>query len=268
MGAAVRLVFLRPDHGRLRSLGGWVLATVLGVSMAPASIQMVLLDGENADGPRSKRTGSMSPPPRRERSRSGDRRHPGHPRGRGRRAPGTLVDRGSWTDRHEAAVLRDALAARQINNVMLVPALRAHRGAVRGARHRDDSTRGNLRRLRRRRPPGEHPTPSPTTRTSRTLGRRWPGSMNRNRPRAGCSWSAPVPTSPRCGRRPGRGCQSLDLRHRGPFRPPMRTNPAAGPPADRQGRHQHDVVDPAGGRSRWRSASAPRLPCNPLPAST
>ncbi len=167
--------------------------------------------------------------PRRERSRSGDRRHPGHPRGRGRRALGTLVDRGSWTDRHEAGVLRDALAARQINNVMLVPALRAHRGAVRGARHRDDSTRGNLRRLRRRRPPGEHPTPSPTTRTSRTLGRRWPGSTNRNRPRAGCSWSAPVPTSPRCGRRPGRGCQSLDLRHRGPFRPPDADQPRRRP---------------------------------------
>ena len=40
-----------PDHGLAgNTFGGVVLDIVLGVSMAPASIQMVVLEGENADG--------------------------------------------------------------------------------------------------------------------------------------------------------------------------------------------------------------------------
>jgi hypothetical protein len=106
-----------------------VLNIVLGVSMAPASIQLVLLEGENADGATVEEdefdvtAGADSPAA-----------------GMSDQVLAAILgtcegaaDAGlklsaigvSWTDQFEAAALRDALAAHRLENVMLVSAFLA-----------------------------------------------------------------------------------------------------------------------------------------------
>ncbi len=104
--------------------------TVLGVSMAPAAIQMVLLEGENADGPTIEEDEFDVI------DAAGAAAAAGAPDQVIAAILGTregAADAGlevaaigvSCTDQHEAAVLRDALAAHRIDNVMLVSAFLA-----------------------------------------------------------------------------------------------------------------------------------------------
>jgi uncharacterized membrane protein YgcG len=102
---------------------------VLGVSMAPTTVRMVLVEGENADGatvdedgfdvPADEESAATSAPQRvisailgtRESAAEGDYH---------------VVATGvTWTDPVEAAALRDALAAYKVENVMLVSAFLA-----------------------------------------------------------------------------------------------------------------------------------------------
>jgi len=102
---------------------------VLGVSMAPTTVRLVLVEGENADGATVDEDGfevaaaedwpSFGAPERviaailgtRESAAEGDYR---------------LASTGvTWTDPVEAAILRDALAAHKVENVMLVSAFLA-----------------------------------------------------------------------------------------------------------------------------------------------
>ncbi|WP_425461834.1 DUF7159 family protein, partial [Mycobacterium helveticum] len=91
--------------------------------MAPASIQMVLLEGENADGPTIDEdefgVAAAGAPDRVIAAILGTREGAAD-------AGLELSSIGvSWTDQHEAAALRDALAAHRIDNVMLVSAFLA-----------------------------------------------------------------------------------------------------------------------------------------------
>ncbi|EID15099.1 hypothetical protein MXEN_07406 [Mycobacterium xenopi RIVM700367] len=102
---------------------------VLGVSMAPTTVRLVLIEGENADGATVDEDGfevvaaedspTSGAPERviaailgtRESAAEGDYR---------------LASTGvTWTDPVEAAILRDALAAHKVENVMLVSAFLA-----------------------------------------------------------------------------------------------------------------------------------------------
>ncbi|WP_420891236.1 DUF7159 family protein [Mycobacterium riyadhense] len=109
-----------------KTLGG-VLDVVLGVSMAPSSVRMALIEGEHGDGAIIEEDSFQV--------------------GRGRAAAGAsdqviaailgtregAADAGlrvssigvTWTDQLQATVLRDALAAYKIENVMLVSAFLA-----------------------------------------------------------------------------------------------------------------------------------------------
>src|SRR6516225_7314740 len=102
---------------------------VLGMSLAPASIQMVVLEGENADGATVEEdefdvTASDDPA-----TATGPDQVIAAILGTREGA----VDAGlelsaigvTWTDQLEAAALRDALAAHKIENVMLVSAFLA-----------------------------------------------------------------------------------------------------------------------------------------------
>ena len=119
-----------PDH-RLESniFGGFALDIVLGVSMAPASIQMVVLEGENADGATVEEDEFDV-------TATGDSATATAPDQVIAAILGTregAADAGlelsavgvTWTDKVEAAVLRDALVAHKIENVMLVSAFLA-----------------------------------------------------------------------------------------------------------------------------------------------
>ncbi|MBV8786075.1 MAG: hypothetical protein JOZ00_05235 [Mycobacterium sp.] len=95
---------------------------VLGVSMAPASVQMVLLQGENADGAtvdESEFTTADDAP-----TVSASDRVIAAIMGTREDAASAGLELGSigvaCTDQLEAAAIRDALAARKIENVMLV----------------------------------------------------------------------------------------------------------------------------------------------------
>ncbi|WP_432760648.1 DUF7159 family protein, partial [Mycobacterium colombiense] len=110
-------------------LEGFVLDIVLGVSMAPSSIQMVVLEGEYADGATVEEdtfdvtdvddAATTTGPDQVISAILGTREG--------------AVDAGlelssigvTWTDQLEAAALRDALAAHRIDNVMLVSAFLA-----------------------------------------------------------------------------------------------------------------------------------------------
>ncbi len=105
------------------------METVLGVSMAPAAIQMVLLEGENADGATIEEDEVDVAP-------ATDAATAGAPDqviaailGTREGAADAGLDLAAigvcWTDQHEAAALRDALAAHRIDNVMLVSAFLA-----------------------------------------------------------------------------------------------------------------------------------------------
>src|ERR1700752_3293826 len=108
------------------SLEGVVLDIVLGVSMAPASIQMVVLEGENADGPTveeddfdviaTDHSATVTAPDQVLAAILGTREGAADA-GLELSAIGV-----TWTDQVEAAALRDALAAHKIENVMLVSA--------------------------------------------------------------------------------------------------------------------------------------------------
>ena len=102
---------------------------VLGVSMAPASIQMVVLEGENADGATVEEddfdvtaaddAATASAPDQVVAAILGTREGAADA-GLALSAIGV-----TWTDQLEAAALRDALAAHKIENVMLVSAFLA-----------------------------------------------------------------------------------------------------------------------------------------------
>ncbi len=102
---------------------------VLGVSMAPASIQMVVLEGENADGATveeddfdvtaTNHAATASAPDQVVAAILGTREGAADA-GLELSAIGV-----TWTDQLEAAALRDALAAHKIENVMLVSAFLA-----------------------------------------------------------------------------------------------------------------------------------------------
>jgi hypothetical protein len=106
-----------------------VLDIVLGVSMAPASVQMILVEGENADGALVEEdefdvtaaddSEPTSAPDRVISAILGTREGAAD-------AGLQLSSIGvTWTDQDEAAVLRDALAAYKLENVMLVSAFLA-----------------------------------------------------------------------------------------------------------------------------------------------
>jgi hypothetical protein len=105
------------------------LDIVLGVSMAPSSIQMVLLEGENAEGATveedefvitaADESDSASVPDRVISAILGTREGAAEA---GLRLSAIGV---TWTDQAEAAVLRDALAVYKLENVMLVSAFLA-----------------------------------------------------------------------------------------------------------------------------------------------
>ena len=122
--------FLRLAMVRLAMpLEGFVLDIVLGVSMAPASIQMVVLEGEYADGATveedvfdvaaNDEAATASAPDQVLAAILGTRE--------GAAEAGLEVSSigVTWTDQFEAAALRDALAAHRIENVMLVSAFLA-----------------------------------------------------------------------------------------------------------------------------------------------
>ncbi len=106
---------------------GTVVGIVLGVSMTPTKVRMVLVEGENADGAIIDEdefdvTGQSSPadaPARVLSAILGTRQ--GADEG-GYRLLSTGV---TWTDHVEAAILRDALVAHKLQNVMLVSAFMA-----------------------------------------------------------------------------------------------------------------------------------------------
>ncbi len=110
-------------------LEGFVLDIVLGVSMAPSSIQMVVLEGENADGATVEEdvfdvadvddAATATGPDQVLSAILGTREGAGD-------AGLELSSIGvTWTDQLEAVALRDALAAHRIDNVMLVSAFLA-----------------------------------------------------------------------------------------------------------------------------------------------
>src|ERR1700758_2864340 len=115
--------------GEQHLLEGVVLDIVLGVSMAPASIQMVVLEGENADGPTVEEedfdviatddSATVTAPDQVLAAILGTREGAADA-GLELSAIGV-----TWTDQVEAAALRDALAAHKIENVMLVSAFLA-----------------------------------------------------------------------------------------------------------------------------------------------
>ncbi|WP_169733649.1 DUF7159 family protein [Mycobacterium genavense] len=114
---------------RPRGWEAWAMDIVLGVSIAPASVQMVMLQGENADGPTIDEnefpiTGADDSPT----VSASDRVITAIMCTR-EDAAGAGLELDSigvaCTDQLEAAVLRDALAAHTIENVMLVSAFLA-----------------------------------------------------------------------------------------------------------------------------------------------
>ena len=98
--------------------------TVLGVSMAPTTVRIVLVEGENADGStvdednfavaESEDPATLSAPDQVVAAILGTREGAGEA-GYELRSTGV-----TWTDQRAAAELRDALAARKVENVMLV----------------------------------------------------------------------------------------------------------------------------------------------------
>lgn len=103
---------------------GGIVDTVLGVSMAPTTVRIVLVEGENADGltleedniavAGDQDPGTFSAPDQVVAAILGTREGAGEA-GYELRSTGV-----TWTDQRAAAELRDALAARKVENVMLV----------------------------------------------------------------------------------------------------------------------------------------------------
>jgi hypothetical protein len=105
------------------------LDIVLGVSMAPASIQMVLLEGENADGATVEEDEFDVTAAADSATTSASDRVIAAILGTREGAVDAGLELSSigvtWTDQLEAAALRDALAAYKLENVMLVSAFLA-----------------------------------------------------------------------------------------------------------------------------------------------
>jgi len=105
-------------------LEGVVLDIVLGVSMAPASIQMVVLEGENADGATVEEHEFDVTAAADSAITSASDRVLAAILGTREGAADAGLELSSigvtWTDQLEAAALRDALAAYKLENVMLV----------------------------------------------------------------------------------------------------------------------------------------------------
>jgi hypothetical protein len=105
--------------------------TVLGVSMAPAAVRMVLVEGENADGATVDQdkfeladdngSAPLSGPEQVIAAIMGTRE------GAAEAGCEVLSAGVTWSDQGEGAALRDALADRSIENVMLVSAFLAQR---------------------------------------------------------------------------------------------------------------------------------------------
>jgi hypothetical protein len=112
-----------------QDIGGVIVDIVLGISMAPDSVQMVLLQGENADGATvderefTGTTADDSP------TASAADRVLAAILATGNDAAGAGLELSAvgvaCTDQSEAAVLRDALTAHELENVMLVSAFLA-----------------------------------------------------------------------------------------------------------------------------------------------
>ncbi|HVQ98309.1 MAG TPA: hypothetical protein VMS16_05790, partial [Mycobacterium sp.] len=102
---------------------------VLGVSMAPTSIRMVLVEGENADGVTVEednlRVAAADDAPTLSAADQVIDAILGTWEGAAQTGSRLLSTGVTWTDKAEAAALRDALAARRVENVMLVSAFLA-----------------------------------------------------------------------------------------------------------------------------------------------
>ncbi|WP_292975636.1 hypothetical protein [Mycobacterium sp.] len=105
-------------------MAGGLVDTVLGVSMAPTAVRVVLVEGENADGATvdednfavaaNEEPATFSGPDQVVAAILGTREGASE-------AGYDLLSTGvTWTDQRAAAELRDALAARKVENVMLV----------------------------------------------------------------------------------------------------------------------------------------------------
>ena len=179
---------------------------VLGVSMAPTSVRMLLVEGENADGVTVEDSNfdiatdddaaTLSAADQVVSAILGTREgatQAGH----------ALTSTGvTWTDPVDAAALHEALATRKVENVMLVSAFMAaaalaqmvgntvgdapHRFTVPRARHRDVGRRRLRGRRHHRRPQGAD--------SGTTASRSWPGWWrvwtSWRRARRACSSSA------------------------------------------------------------------------------
>src|SRR5262249_24734494 len=111
-----------------RTFGG-VLDIVLGVSMAPASIQMVVLEGEYADGATVEEDEIDVTAAHDAATASASDQVVAAILGTREGAVDAGLELSSigvtWTDQLEATALRDALVAHKIENVMLVSAFLA-----------------------------------------------------------------------------------------------------------------------------------------------
>ena len=107
---------------------GGALDTVLGVSMAPTAVRMVLVEGENGDGATVDEDNFDVSPDDDAATLAADQVVSAILGTREGAAEGgyQLTSTGvTWTDPVEAAALRDALAAHKVENVMLVSAFLA-----------------------------------------------------------------------------------------------------------------------------------------------
>ena len=120
--------YLQGPRTASKQVGG-VVDTVLGVSMAPTTVRIVLVEGENADGAtvdeenfavtNGEDPATFSAPDQVVAAILGTREGANE-------AGYQLLSTGvTWSDQREAAELRDALAARKVENVMLVSAFLA-----------------------------------------------------------------------------------------------------------------------------------------------
>ncbi|WP_269210874.1 hypothetical protein [Mycobacterium simiae] len=107
----------------------FVLDIVLGVSIAPASVQMIVVEGENADGAVVEEDGFSLPAPDDTQPTAVPDRVISAILGTREGATDAGLELSSigvtWTDQLHAAVLRDALASYKLENVMLVSAFLA-----------------------------------------------------------------------------------------------------------------------------------------------
>ena len=111
------------DPGQRANSFGGVVDTVLGVSMAPTAVRMVLVEGENADGVTVDEEGfevNTADAPTVSAADQVVSAILGTQEGAAESGYQLRSTGVTWTDPIEAAALRDALAARKVENVMLV----------------------------------------------------------------------------------------------------------------------------------------------------